>query len=139
MGCIGLLASDINELEFRRDTGYFIHVCISSTLSIPYHTSVHEYRMQDIFICSAIYYHFYSYSLSYNNDDTHIAHQGEICFLRGISWRESYSPKTVYLERSLEIIANLFHCAYEITVMRSVAGTNPQLTLIPETHCQFPQ
>ena len=78
-------------------------------------------------------------SLSYNNDDTHIAHQGEICFLRGISWRESYSPKTVYLERSLEIIANLFHCAYEITVMRSVVGTNPQLTLIPETHCQFPQ
>ena len=60
--------------------------------------------------------------LSYTNDDTRIAHQGEICFLRGISRRESYSPKTVYLERSLEIVASLFHCAYEITVMRSACG-----------------
>lgn len=47
--------------------------------------------------------------LSYNNDNRHIAHQGEICFLRGISPCESYSNKTLYLERPLEIVANLFH------------------------------
>lgn len=31
----------------------------------------------------------------------------------------SYNANAVYLERSLEIIANLFHCMCEITVMHS--------------------
>ena len=55
--------------------------------------------------------------LSYHNNDKRIAHWGEMCFLRGISPRESYRHETLDLEKPLEIIANLSHYTKEITEM----------------------